>query len=229
MEKSVYARICAVVARHTGAQIAPRHAPKKSITKYSRARGFPTVSAYLDHVEANLEAELPHLCDHGLIHMTSFGRNSKFWESLQQHFFAHIQPGEPVRILSLGCANGHELATAAVLAHQRTEAKNIELDAWDISPKCVKDASNPIFQRRFMSKLPFLAARAWKSLEVKPTGHCRLIPELQSRIRARVGDVEFQFEIGGGSAHITQALSQSKYPATAPRRLPAEPTRRSWR
>ncbi len=143
LEKSVYARICEVVARHTGAQIAPRHAPKKSITQYARARGFPTVSAYLDHVEANLEEELPHLCDHGLIHQTNFGRDTKFWESLQQYFFGHILPGEPVRILSLGCSNGHELATAAVLAHQRTEAKNIELDAWDISPKCVKDASNP--------------------------------------------------------------------------------------
>lgn len=189
MDYKVYAEFCALIAEHTGAQIATRHAPHASIAKYSRARGFPTVTAYLNHVRENLEEELPHLCDHGLIHMTGFGRNRKFWEALQRHFFTHVRPGEPLRILSLGCANGHELATVAVLAHQCTEAKNIEIDAWDISPQCIKDAANPVFQKRFMAKLPFLQARAWKSLEITPKGYCRLIPELAARIRARVGDV----------------------------------------
>lgn len=189
MNNDLYVELSALLAEHTGVQLNQRNGPKREIRRYAHARGFLTVRAYLAHVRKNLEAEIPRLCDHGLVHLTSFGRDEKFWESLQWHFFGHILPGEPVRILSLGCSNGHELATVAVLAHQRTEAKNIELDAWDISSKCVQDAMNPTFAKRLVNKLPFVRAHAWKSLEEYRVGHVRLIPELVTRIHARVGDV----------------------------------------
>ena len=189
MDNAVYIELSALVAKHTGVQLNQRNGPKRAIRKYAHARGFLTVRAYLNYVQKNLEVEIPLLCDHGLIHMTSFGRDEKFWESLQRHFFGHVLPGEPVRILSLGCSNGHELATVAVLAHQRTEAANIQLDAWDISPQCIEGAMNPAFAKRLVNQLPFIRAHAWKSLEEYRAGQVRLIPELAARIRARVGDV----------------------------------------
>jgi len=189
VDNKVYIDLCALVAEHTGVQLIQRNGPKRAIRRYAHARGFLTVRSYLTHVQKNLAVEIPLLCDNGLIHQTNFGRDSKFWESLQAHFFGHILPGEPVRILSLGCSNGHELATVAVLAHQRTEPENITIDAWDISPKCIADAMNPTFAKQLKAKLPFMPARAWKSLEEFHPGKMRLIPELVTRIHARVGDV----------------------------------------
>lgn len=201
MDKLAHGRLGELLAKHAGTTIKKRPTLSRVVTKYARDRGFPTVADYLDHVEDNLEDELPKLCDYALPHMTSFGRNNKFWIAAQRHFFSYIKPEDTVRILSLGCSNGHELATAAVLAHQQTAAKNIELDAWDISPKCVKDASNPIFAKRLINKIPFLPARAWKSLEVLNPGRCRLVPELQARIRARVGDVRSRTGVWWGQEH----------------------------
>jgi chemotaxis methyl-accepting protein methylase len=190
VDKKVYAQFCAVLAEHTGAQItAARGNSKKSLKKYAHTRGFPTAKAYLNHVQANIDKELSHLADHGLVHMTSFGRNNVFWEALQRHFLCQIRPDESVRVLSLGCSDGHELATIALLLHQFTPAKNITIDALDISPKCVESAMNPTFPKRHLDKLTFLTVRVWKSLTEIRGSRMQLIPELAARIHARVADV----------------------------------------
>lgn len=190
MEKKVYAQFCAVLVEHTGAQIAVvKNFSARHIKKYAHSRGFPTAKAYLVHLRENIDQEMPNLADHGLVHSTYFGRNHTFWEALQRHFLCRIRSGESVRVLSLGCSDGHELATIALLLHQFTTAKNITIDALDISPKCVKNAMNPTFPKRHLNKLTFLTARVWKSLVEIRGSRMRLIPELAERIHARIADV----------------------------------------
>jgi chemotaxis protein methyltransferase CheR len=191
VDKKVYAQFCAVLVEHTGAQISViKNFSKRNIKKYAHTRGFATAKAYLEYLREHIDQEMPNLADHGLVHSTYFGRNHTFWEALQRHFLCQIKPEDNVRVLSLGCSDGHELATIALLLHQFTSEKNITIDALDIAPKCVKNAMNPTFPKKHLNKLTFLTPRVWKSLvEIPPGNRLRLIPELAARIHARVADV----------------------------------------
>jgi chemotaxis methyl-accepting protein methylase len=191
MDKTVYAELCAVLFEHTGAQISVvKNSSKRNIEKYAHTRGFATAKAYLAYLRENIDQEMPNLADHGLVHLTSFGRNHVFWEALQRHFICQIKPEDNVRVLSLGCSDGHELTTIALLLHQFTSEKNITIDALDIAPKCIKNAMNLAFPKKHLNKLTFLTPRVWKSLvELPPGNRLRLIPELAARIHARVADV----------------------------------------
>ena len=56
-----------------------------------------------------------------------------------------------------------------------------------------------------------------RSLDPAGGGHWKgSVTYGRRKTEKETGESSYQFEIGGGSSHITQAIAQSKYPATAP-------------
>jgi chemotaxis methyl-accepting protein methylase len=186
MALSPYRRVVNVLQEHSGADVSKYRKTFRQLFIAARKRGFKTPFAYVKHLEAHVEEELPWVLDHGLVHTTAFGRDAAFWQGVYKHVVApHTGP---LRVLSLGCSSGAELATIALVAMTKlARCEDFTLDAWDISPGSVAKAQSPGFQRRYLARLEVPAAL--ELMQPRGKRNLELVPALQARINARVGDV----------------------------------------
>src|SRR5688572_14806198 len=100
-------------------------------------------------------AEADALCDDFLINVTRFFRNAEAFEALKQTVFPELlkdrEPGDPVRMWSVGCSTGEEVYSLAMVYSEAAEAAGsqvpFQLFATDLSARVVDKSRAGIYHR----------------------------------------------------------------------------------
>jgi len=186
LDPYVFNEVARILVENAGAIITPTRHNMRAFLARIRKRGFKAPRAYIRYAKAHLKEELPFLLDLGLVHTTAFGRDAALWKDIYENVLE--KHTGPLRVLSLGCSNGVELATVALLAMTKlANVADLTIDAWDIAPGIVERAQNPRFQRRYLARLPVPVSP--EHLQEIGKRDVHLAPTLAARINARVGDV----------------------------------------
>lgn len=166
-----------------GSTVFVRYTNLSTLRRYAARRGFQTLNAYCDVVEANPEAERAAFLDHGLVHTTGFCRDPQFWQNATQHCFSKAKPG--FRVLCLGCSVGAELVTVAVHLRNQLEPGEFSIRAIDVAPGCVEKARELKVDRRMLTKI------GWQSTAlVKVTDRFfQIVPEVAQHVQVDLGNI----------------------------------------
>lgn len=116
-------------------------------------------------------------------HETSFFRDPRFWEAVEQHVLpTYASPARPLRVWSAACSRGQEIFTTAVLLAERQPhlVAQSELYASDVSRASV-DAARAGVVSDFEARRGLSATQIGRFFEPVPGGY-RLRAPLLSRI-----------------------------------------------
>jgi len=124
----------------------------RRIERRINVRTIPDLPTYSEYLKENPE-EAQSLLKDLLISVTNFFRDRKSWEILERNIIPPIlagkQPGEPVRVWSVGCATGEEAYSLAMLfaeqAHAGGEPKPVQIFATDIDQTAIADARDGFY------------------------------------------------------------------------------------
>ena len=138
---------------------------RASLTRRIRRRvddtGTGSYSAYLDLLEAE-PGELTALLDTVLINVTSFFRDTDFWDALRTSvvptLLARRAEGTPLRVWSAGCATGQEPYSLAMLFAEiigiEQVASRLKIYATDVDEAALTVARRAVYAPHALEGLP---------------------------------------------------------------------------
>ena len=183
----------ALIHREAGIHLAPA---KKALVmgrlgRRLRELGLKAYGAYYDYVLATGEEELVRLLDAICTNETSFFREPRQFEFLEQRLFPAWQraPAGPrrIRVWSAGCATGEEPYSLAMVlwAHFPPPAGwEIEIQATDLSSRVLERARRALWPLEKAQEIPPRYLKAFMLRGTGPQqGTMRAGPELRSLVR----------------------------------------------
>lgn len=163
---------------------------QRRIARRARTRGFQSIDKYMEFLATDRE-EARALVRLVTIQVSQFFRNPEVFRALGLEIlpgvFASKGEGEPVRIWSVGCAEGEEPYSVAMLLleyHNRRLARNpAEVLGTDVNSESIDRASKGVYETKKMALVDDLLKRRY----FRPkAGAWEIRPMVRKLVRFRV-------------------------------------------
>ncbi|HET6779323.1 MAG TPA: protein-glutamate O-methyltransferase CheR, partial [Gemmatimonadales bacterium] len=126
-----------------------------------QAAGIPTFPEYHDYLQVDPD-EFTRLFNTILINVTSFFRDAPTWAALAETvlpgMLAALEPGEPIRVWSAGCASGEEAYTIAMLlaeaAGPEQFRERVKIYGTDVDEEALNQARLGSYDSRAVEEVP---------------------------------------------------------------------------
>jgi two-component system, chemotaxis family, CheB/CheR fusion protein len=126
-----------------------------------QAAGVPTFPEYHDYLQVDPD-EFTRLFNTILINVTSFFRDAPTWaavgDTILPAMLAELEPGDPIRVWSAGCASGEEAYTLAILLAEAVGPERfrdrVKIYGTDVDEEALSQARLASYDNRAVEEVP---------------------------------------------------------------------------